>query len=113
MPDDIDVRRSTMTLQAIIGQSLVWGLVAGAVCLVFLLSFFSGGNLGPFGALLGGITYGPSAFVMGTFLAGLCRVRRVKTLPKRGRVGYALFLAMLLPLGLLLSPPSIVRLIFG
>ncbi len=106
-----------MTLQAIIGKSLFWGLVAGATCFVviFILSFFYGGNLGPFGGILGGIFYSPGAFVMGTSLAGLCQIRRVNTLPTWGVVGYGFFLALvlLLSLGFLLFPSSVARLIFG
>ena len=115
MADDFDTYPSTMTLQAIIGKSLVWGLRVGAICFVIILisSFFTGGNLGPFGGVIGGIFYAPIAFVIGTFLAGLCRIRHVNTLPTRGRVGYALFLALLLPLGFLLLPSSVARLIFG
>ena len=108
---------TTVTLQEMIGKSLFWGLVAGATCFVaiFISSFYYGGNLGPFGGILGGIFYSPVAFVMGAFLAGLCQIRRVKTLPARSVVGYGLFLALLLSFApvFLLFPSSVARLIFG
>ena len=101
MPDEIDFYPSTKTLLAVIGKSLFWGWVAGATCFVviFILSFFIeaiGGNLGPLGGLIGGIIWGLFAFLIGTFLAGLCQIRRVNTLPIWACVGYALFLALFL-----------------
>ncbi len=35
-------------------------------------------------------------FLIGTFLAGICQIRRALTLPKGGKVGYGLFLLLFL-----------------
>ena len=117
MPDEFDIYRSPMALPVIIGISLAWGLLASATCfvIIFISSFYIGGNLGPFGGILGGIFYAPIAFVLGTFLAGLCQIRRVTALTTWGGVGYALFLglALLLFLMFLLFPSSVPMLIFG
>ena len=77
-------KRSLLT---IIGKSLAWGFAAGG--LVFAAFFFGPmifnpeSNLAP----IGGFLFGPVAFVVGTFVAGLCQIRRVPTLPKGGKVG--------------------------
>jgi hypothetical protein len=84
------------SLPTIIGKSIAWGFAVGLI--VFVAFFFGpmlfnpGSNLAP----IGGILFGPPAFVIGTFLAGICQIRRALTLPKWGKVVYGLFLLVLL-----------------
>ena len=84
------------TLMAIIRKSLAWGFWVGGV--VFVVGFAgplivtSQANLGP----LLGIFLGPVAFVIGSFLAGIGQVRSALTLPKWDKVGYGMFLILLL-----------------
>ena len=80
-----------MTLLAIIGKSLAGGLVAGAI--VFAVCNFLA-ILAPFDDFLAGSSLGPYASVIGTFLVGLCQIRRASTLPTWGIVSYGLFLLL-------------------
>ena len=81
---------------AIIRKSLAWGFSVGGI--VFVAGFIGPiiltpeANLGP----MTGIFLGPVAFVIGTFLAGICQIRRALALPRWGKVGYGLFLLLLL-----------------
>ncbi|MCZ6742929.1 MAG: hypothetical protein O7D27_12310 [Alphaproteobacteria bacterium] len=87
MANEFDTHRSSTTLLAIIGISLAWGLLAGVLVFVgFSIS----------GRLFAGILFGPTAFIIGTFLACLCQIRRAKTLPTSGAVGYSVFLLLFL-----------------
>ena len=105
MPDEIDIYPSIKTLLAIIGKSLFWGfLIAVAFFVgVIILSFFYPGQFGPVGAALlifsASINLYAGPFALGTFLAGLCQIRRASTLPIWGSLGYVifLFLAVLYP----------------
>ncbi len=86
-----------MTLLAIIGKSLAGGLGAGAIVFagcIFGEAFVSIAHLGDFEGFLAGTILGPYASVIGTFLAGLCQIRRARTLPTWGFVGYGLFLLL-------------------
>ncbi|MCZ6496899.1 MAG: hypothetical protein O6924_12070, partial [Alphaproteobacteria bacterium] len=78
-----------MMLLAIICTSLAYGFGAGIFVLVVTNKFFWG-QLGP----IPGFLFSSYAFVIGTFLAGLFQIRRARTLPKWGRVGFGLFLAL-------------------
>ena len=89
-----------MGLMAIIGKSLAWGFGISVIVIVavIVLGIIFYPEAGQFPLL--GFFLAPFAFVIGTFLAGLCQIKRVNTLPTWGGVGYALFLA--LPLFLLI-----------
>jgi hypothetical protein len=90
------VEPSEPALLTIIGKSLTWGFSVGGI--VFVVGFVGPlivtpeANLGP----LSGFLLGPVAFLIGTFLAGICQIRRALTLPKWGKVVYGMFLLMLL-----------------
>ncbi len=86
-----------MTLLAIIGKSLAGGLGAGAIVfagIIFAGIYLSAANLAHFDGFLLGSLLGPYASVIGTFLAGLCQIRRARTLPTWGIVSYGLFLLL-------------------
>ncbi len=89
------VEPSEPTQLAIIRKSLAWGFSVGGI--VFVVGFIGPlivtpeANLGP----LTGIFFGPVAFVVCTFLAGLYQIRRALTLPKWEKVGYGLFLLLM------------------
>ena len=92
-----------MGLLAIIGISLAWGFGISVIVIVaaIVLGVIFSSEAGQLP--LAGFFFAPLAFVIGTFLAGLCQIRRARTLPAWGLVGYGLFLALLLfPLTLLL-----------
>jgi hypothetical protein len=90
------VEPSEPTQLAIIRKSLAWGFSVGGI--VFAVGFIGPiiltpeANLGP----MTGIFLGPVAFVIGTFLVGIGQIRPALTLPKWGKVGYGLFLLLLL-----------------
>ena len=90
------VEPSEPTQLAIIRKSLAWGFSVGGI--VFVAGFIGPiiltpeANLGP----MTGIFLGPVAFVIGTFLVGIGQIRPALTLPKWGKVGYGLFLLLLL-----------------
>jgi len=90
---------TTKTLKAIIFNTLCWGLLAGAACFVASFIFFGtfyGGMQGSLGGPIGpAMFFGAIAIVLGTFVAGLCQIRHVNTLPTWGVLGYGLFLALL------------------
>ena len=96
MPAEFDTYRSTKILGAIIGTSLACGFGAG------VLAFFAGPFLGPMVypksnlSPLSGIFWGPHALFIVTFLAGLCQIRRVTTLPTWCGAAYAVFLFLAL-----------------
>ena len=82
---------ASKALLAIIGDSLARGLGAGVI--VFAVCIFGEAFIS-FDGFYVGTFLGPYAFVIGTFLAGLCQIRRVRTLPTWGFVGYGLFLLL-------------------
>ena len=94
-----DLALTTMTpkgtLRAIVGKSIARGLAAGGI--VFAVGLIGPKILMPEANLgfLHGIFFGPVAFVVGTFLAGLYQIRRALTLPKWEKVGYGLFLLLM------------------
>ncbi len=91
------------TLTAIIFKSLAWGFGVGLIVFVTFIfwGISYGGQMGPIGAFL----LAPFAFVIGTILAGFCQIRRARTLPTWGFIGYVVFLH------LALVPPVLVYLL--
>jgi hypothetical protein len=84
----------TVSLSAIIGKSLLWGITAGVIGFVgglFGACLLTTSNL----CGLWGFFLGPSAFIVVTWLALLWQVRRALTLPGWGKVVYGLFLLVL------------------
>jgi len=83
-------------LLAVLGRSLVWGLGAGLVAAVagFLAPMIPGGSESEQG-LLTAVMVGPPGFFVGSFLALLWQVRRVRTLPLGSKTAYGLILLLL------------------
>ena len=92
-------------LLAIIGKSLAWGFAAGG--LMFVMHIILNPEAYQ-GSLPGMLPSQVRLFLIGTFLAGICQVRRALTLPKGGKVGYGLFLLLFLLLFLCLFLFSLV-----
>jgi uncharacterized membrane protein YeaQ/YmgE (transglycosylase-associated protein family) len=83
-------------LLAVLGRSLVWGLGAGLVAAVagFLAPMIPGGS-GSEQGLLTAVMVGQPGFFVGSFLALLWQVRRVRTLPLGSKTAYGLILLLL------------------